>query len=213
MRHTQITTRAFNRCSRTERSSLAPKNAPIDGCWSINGEAAKFAQHGARVTGVVEQGTLPLFLAGGSNGRMLALQLDSRQRLRLHRAHRLARRQASQRAELARGGHPALHRVPVVRRARRLRRLAPLRDDVPIAVLHRAGRVSLFALQFDADGNLLADASREELQSLTSIIRTRSGAASHRRARVPPARREDATKRSPQREIASRSHGARERRC
>src|SRR5207248_3890255 len=47
----------------------------------------------------------------------------------------------------------------------------PPRDDVPIALLHRAGRVSLFALQFDANGNLNADASREELQSLVSIVR------------------------------------------
>jgi len=42
--------------------------------------------------------------------------------------------------------------------------------DVPIALLHRAGRVSMFALQFDANGNLLADRSKEELETLVRII-------------------------------------------
>ena len=46
----------------------AAKDASIDGCWSINGGAAKFVQRGARVTGVVEQEKQPLFLAGGFDG-------------------------------------------------------------------------------------------------------------------------------------------------
>jgi hypothetical protein len=148
----------------------APKNAAVDGCWSINGEAAKFAQRGARVTGVVEQNKQPLFLAGGSNGRIF-------------------------RFNWIRGndyGYTALTVSPDGKHLSALNwheeaiplftafpwfgdrgdcAATPLRDDVPIALLHRAGRVSLFALQFDANGNLLADASRDELQSLVSIIR------------------------------------------
>jgi hypothetical protein len=147
----------------------APKNAPIDGCWSINGEAAKFAQRGARVTGVVEQGKQPVFLAGGTNGRIW-------------------------RFNWIRGndyGYTALTVSPDGKHLSALnwheeaiplftafpwfgerRNCAPsVTIDVPIALLHRAGRISLFALQFDANGNLLADASREELQSLVSIIR------------------------------------------
>ncbi|HEX3577983.1 MAG TPA: discoidin domain-containing protein [Thermoanaerobaculia bacterium] len=148
----------------------APGNVLIDGCWSINGEAAKFAQRGARVTGVVEQGRKPLFLAGGTNGRIW----------RLH---------------WIRGndfGYTALTVSPDGKHLSALNwheeaiaiftafpwfgergdcAATAIREDVPIALLHRAGRVSLFALQFDANGSLLADASREELQSLTSIIR------------------------------------------
>jgi hypothetical protein len=148
----------------------APKNGAIDGCWSINGEAAKFAEHGTRVTGVVEQGKQPLFLTGGTNGRIW-------------------------RFNWIRGndyGYTALTVSPDGKHLSALNwheeaiplftafpwfgdrggcAVTPLRDDVPIALLHRAGRVSLFALQFDANGNLLADASREELQSLASIIR------------------------------------------
>jgi hypothetical protein len=148
----------------------APKNAPIDGCWSVNGEAAKFAQRGARVTGIVEQAKKPLFLAGGTNGRIW-------------------------RFNWIRGndfGYTALTVSPDGKHLSALNwheeaiaiftafpwfgdrgdcAATPMRDDVPIALLHRAGRVSLFALQFDANGNLNADASREELQSLTSIIR------------------------------------------
>ena len=41
-----------------------------------------------------------------------------------------------------------------------------------MAVLRRAGHVSMFALQFDPAGELLVDTSREELQSLASIIRS-----------------------------------------
>src|SRR5205814_2118687 len=48
----------------------APRNAPIDGCWSINGSSAIFAQRGARATGVVAQGMHPIDLAGGTNGRI-----------------------------------------------------------------------------------------------------------------------------------------------
>jgi hypothetical protein len=148
----------------------APKIAPIDGCWSINGEAAKFVQRGARVTGVVEQGRKPLFLAGGTNGRVW-------------------------RFNWVRGndyGYTALTVSPDGKHLSALNwheeaiplfaafpwfgdrgdcAITPLREDVPIALLHRAGHASLFALQFDANGNLLAAASKEELQSLASIIR------------------------------------------
>jgi hypothetical protein len=147
-----------------------PKNAPIDGCWSINGEAAKFTQHAARVTGVVEQNKQPLFLTGGSNGRIwrfnwirgndygytaLTVSPDGKHLSALNWHEEAIPLFTAFPWFGDRGGCAA----------------TPLRDDVPIALLHRAGRVSLFALQFDENGNLLADASREELQSMASIIR------------------------------------------
>jgi hypothetical protein len=146
------------------------KNAPIDGCWTINGQPAKFTQRGARLTGVVEQDKQSLFFTGGSNGRMwrfnwirgndygytaLTVSPDGK--------HLSALSWHEEAIPLFtafpwfgdRGGCSA----------------TPLRDDVPTALLRRAGRVSLFALQFDANGNLIADASREELQSLAAIVR------------------------------------------
>jgi len=147
-----------------------PKNRSIDGCWSINGGAAKFVQHVGRVTGVVEQDKLPLFLAGGFDGgigrfnwirgndfgyTLLTVSPDGKHLSALN-WHEEAIQLFTAAAWFGDRGDCAAS--------------AP-RDDVPIALLHRAGRVALFALQFDANGNLLADASREELQSLASIIR------------------------------------------
>jgi hypothetical protein len=148
----------------------APVNASIDGCWSINGQAAKFVQRGARVTGVVEQDKQQLFLAGGTNERMarfnwirgndygytaLTVSPDGKHLSALN-WHEEAIPLFTASPWFGERGDCAA---------------TPARDDVPIALLHRAGRVSLFALQFDANGNLNADASREELQTLESIIR------------------------------------------
>lgn len=147
-----------------------PKNASIDGCWSINGGAAKFVQHGARVTGVVEQEKQPFFLAGGFDGRIgrfnwirgndfgftvLNVSPDGK--------HLSALNWHEEAISL-------FTALPWFGDRGDCATAAP-RDDVPIALLHRAGRVALFALQFDANGNLLAEESREELQSLASIIR------------------------------------------
>jgi len=147
----------------------APKSASIDGCWSINGGGAKFVQRGARVTGVVEQDKVPLFLAGGFDGRIgrfnwirgndfgytiLNVSPDGKHLSALN-WHEEAIQLFAAAAWFGDRGDCA----------------ASAPRDVPIALLHRAGRVALFALQFDANGNLLADASREELQSLASIIR------------------------------------------
>jgi len=147
-----------------------PVDAPIDGCWSLNGDAAKFVQRGARGIGVVDQAKKPLFLAGGSDGRiwrfnwirgndygftLLTVSPDGKHLSALNWHEEAIPLFTAFPWFGDRGGCAA----------------TPLRDDVPIALLHRSGHVSLFALQFDANGNLLADASREELQSLASIIR------------------------------------------
>ena len=148
----------------------APKNASIDGCWSINGGAAKFVQRGARVTGVVEQDKLPLFLAGGFNGRIgrfnwirgndfgytiLTVSPDGK--------HLSALNWHEEAIQLFTAAPWFGDRGDCVASAPR--------DDVPIALLRRAGRVALFGMQFDANGNLLADASHDELQLLAAIIR------------------------------------------
>jgi hypothetical protein len=147
-----------------------PKNASIDGCWSINGEAAKFVQSGARVSGVVEQGKQQLYLAGATNGRMW-------------------------RFNWIRGndyGYTALTVSPDGKHLSALNwheEAIPLftalpwfgeraacgstvsRDTAMAAVLRRAGHVSMFGLQFDPTGELLVEASSDELHLLAAIMR------------------------------------------
>jgi len=147
----------------------APKNAPIDGCWSINGNEAIFAQRGMRATGVVAQGNHPIDVAGGTDGRLwrfnwirgndfgytiLTVSPDGK-----HLSALNWHEEAIQLFTAAAWFGERRNCLPSVT------------IDVPTALLHRAGRVSMFALQFDANGNLLADPSKEELQSLASIIR------------------------------------------
>ena len=142
---------------------------PLDGCWSINGEAAAFVQRGGRATGIVMRGNLPLFLAGGTNGRMwrfnwirgndygftaLTVSPDGKHLSAL---------------DWHEEAIPLFTAIPWFGERAPCAALAP-RDDVPLAVLRRAGHVSMFALQFDPAGELAVDASREELQSLVSII-------------------------------------------
>jgi hypothetical protein len=142
---------------------------PLDGCWSINGEAAAFVQRGGRATGVVTRGNLPLFLAGGTNGRMwrfnwirgndygftaLTISPDGKHLSAL---------------DWHEEAIPLFTAIPWFGDRAPCAAPAP-RDEVPLAVLRRAGHVSMFALQFDPAGELAVEASREELQSLVSIL-------------------------------------------
>jgi len=147
----------------------APKAASIDGSWSINGDEAIFAQRGMRATGVVAHGKQPIDLAGGTDGRLwrfnwirgndfgftiLTVSPDGKHLSALNWHEEAI---------------PLFTAQPWFGERRNC---APsVTMDVPIALLHRAGRVSMFALQFDANGNLLADRSKEELETLVSIIR------------------------------------------
>lgn len=142
---------------------------PLDGCWSINGEAAAFVQRGGRATGVLAQGALPLFLAGGTNGRMwrfnwirgndygftaLTVSPDGKHLSAL---------------DWHEEAIPLFAAIPWYGEHAPCAAPAP-RDGVPLAVLRRASHVAMFALQFDPAGQLLLEPSREELQSLASII-------------------------------------------
>ena len=142
---------------------------PLDGCWSINGEAAAFVQRGGRATGVVTRGNLPIFLAGGTNGRMW--------RFNWIRGNDYGFTALTVSPE---GNHlsaldwheeaiPLFTAIPWFGDRAPCAAPAP-RDEVPLAVLRRAGHVSMFALQFDPAGELAVEASREELQSLVSIL-------------------------------------------
>jgi hypothetical protein len=148
----------------------APRHEPsLDGCWTMNGTASAFVQHGSRATGVVAQGKLPFSLAGGTNGRMW--------RFNWIRGNDYGYTALTVSPD---GKHLSAlnwHEEPIpLFRAdawfgeRSTCAATGAGEDVPMAVLRRAGHVSMFALQFDPAGELLVDASREELQSLVRII-------------------------------------------
>jgi hypothetical protein len=146
-----------------------PKNAQIDGCWSINGAAARFEQHGGRVTGVVEQDKQPLFLDGGFNGRigrfnwihgndfgytLLTVSPDGKHLSALNWHEEAI---------------PLFTAFPWFGDRGDCGSVAVIEKTA--AMLRRAGRFSMFGLQFDETGELLVDASGDELQLLSAIIR------------------------------------------
>jgi len=149
----------------------APRiDPPLDGCWSVNGDAAAFAQRGTRATGVLMQGKQPLFLTGGTNGRIwrfnwirandygftaLTVSPDDKHLSALHWHEEAI---------------PLFTAIPWYGDRAPCAATA-LRNDVAMAVLRRASHVGMFGLQFDQAGELLVDPSREELQSLADIIR------------------------------------------
>ena len=143
------------------------RDPPLDGCWMINGVAAAFTQRGARVFGVVDQ-HIPILLSGGTDGRMwrfnwirgndygytaLTISPDGKilSALNWHEE-----------------AIPLFAALPWYGERAACANSKP-RDDVTVRILRRAGHVSMFGLQFAADGQLLADASHEELQSLANI--------------------------------------------
>jgi F5/8 type C domain len=153
-------------------TEIGPRSdPPIDGCWSINGEAASFVQRGSQASGVLAQGAQPVLLAGGTNGRIwrfnwirghdfgfvaLAVSPDGK-----HLSALVWHEEAI----------PLFTAIPWF--GERTPCAAPARSgDVASAVLQRAEHVPMFALQFDAAGEFQTEASREELQSLASIIRS-----------------------------------------
>jgi hypothetical protein len=149
----------------------APRHNPsLDGCWTINGAASAFAQHGSRATGVMAQGKRVFSLAGGTNGRMWRFQW-----IRGNDYGYTALTVSPDGKHLsALNWHeeaiPLFQASPWFGERSTCTATEPAKD-VPMAVLRRAGHVSMFALQFDPAGELLVDASREELQSLAAIIR------------------------------------------
>lgn len=51
----------------------APHPGDIDGCWTINGENARFERKGNHVTGVLRTGKQPIYFEGGFDGRAIRL--------------------------------------------------------------------------------------------------------------------------------------------
>jgi hypothetical protein len=151
-------------------TEIAARTDPsIGGCWAINENGASFTQLGTRATGVVAQGSQTVFLAGGTTGRMwrfnwirgndygytaLTVSPDGK-KLSAVNWHEEA--------------IPLFTAIPWFGERSDCAALPPA-TDVPLALLHRSGRVSLFALQFDAGGTLIVDSSRDELNALRALI-------------------------------------------
>ena len=142
-----------------------PRPGPIEGCWALNGRAARFAQRGAHVAGVLAIGNLPLYLDGGSDGRIVRLVWIRGNDYGLALAsvspdskHLTALEWHEEAIPLFRAeswfGQPGA--CPAV----------SLRDDVAAALLQRVGRYSAFGLRFRDDDTLDVDASRETLEIL-----------------------------------------------
>jgi hypothetical protein len=118
----------------------------IEGCWMFNGSPAYFEQRGARILGVVALGKEPVYLDGGVAGRvfrfvwvrgndyglaLMSVSADS-QHLTAEAWHEEAI--AYFRADPWLGVRCATANTPH----------PPLREDVPMALLRRVGRYSVF---------------------------------------------------------------------
>lgn len=147
-----------------------PRPGPIEGCWALNGRAARFAQRGAHVVGALALGNLPLFLDGGSDGRIvrfvwirgndygLALMSVSPDGKHLTALSWHEEAIPLFRAESWFGQAGACPTVP-------------LREDVALALLQRVGRYSAFALRFRDDDTLDVEASWEALDILARLVK------------------------------------------
>ena len=135
--------------------SAPRRNPSLDGCWTLNGAAAAFAQHGSRATGVVADGKLPFLLAGGTNDRIwrfnwirgndygftaLTVSPDGKHLSTLNWHEEAI---------------PLFVAIPWFGERSTCVATGP-GEDIHVAVLRRAGHVSMFALQFDSAGELLA---------------------------------------------------------
>jgi hypothetical protein len=151
-------------------TEVAPHVEPaLEGCWSVNGSAATFAQHGSHAIGVLTRGQQPVFLEGGSNGRLWRFNW-----IRGNDYGYTAVTIAPDGKHLS-GLEWHEEAIPLFRGwpwfGEQTQCSAPTpRDDVNIAVLSRARHVALFGLQFDPSGHFLPNASREQLQSLTKML-------------------------------------------
>jgi len=146
-----------------------PRLGSIDGCWALNGRAAAFSQRASHVLGALAIGNQPLYLDGGTDGRLY-------------------------RFVWIRGNDYGLAAVAVAPGGKRLSAMewheeaipmflgepwfgergtcaAPeLRTDVPLALLRRVGRYSAFGLRFKTGDSLDPDESRDALDALVRII-------------------------------------------
>jgi len=160
----------------------------MTGCWRINGANAKFAQDGATITGVIATEP-PTLLDGGTNGRVASLmwsqnptwgytaitQTPDGQHLSGVKIHEEISTQQY-------GDGWFGERIPC--------NAIDLTTPQPGTIETRAPRWSLYGVEFDLKFNIVADASRAELDALANRI----AAVPSQRFRIVAYEFRDATK-------------------
>ncbi|MEK6373772.1 MAG: discoidin domain-containing protein [Acidobacteriota bacterium] len=149
-----------------------PRPGPIEGCWTLNGRAARFAQRGAHVVGALAIGNLPLFLDGGSDGRVVRFVWIR------GNDYGLALASVSPDGKHLTAVEWHEEAIPLFRAEswfgerceRRAEARPTLREDVALALLQRVGRYSAFGLRFRDDDTLDIEASRETLKLLAQLL-------------------------------------------
>ena len=144
----------------------------LDGCWSINGLDASFAQHGASVTGAVA-GPQTLTIDGGSDGRFYRL-------LWLRGPeYGIAAVAVSPDGQHLSGvfwheeSYPPFLTTTWFGDRRSCGKSDPKPElDVLATSMQRYGRYAMYGLQFDAAGKLLEEPSRPMLERLAIYLRT-----------------------------------------
>jgi hypothetical protein len=146
-----------------------PHDADVTGCWLINGRAARFT----RGSGVLELGHQPIFFHGGSDGRLyrfnwirgndygvaaLAVAPDGR---------------TMSGVQWHEEAIPFFFGDSWLGSRRACSPVTAYPGDIPLRLLQRTGRFSLFGLRFREDGSLDAKASAFTLEWLTRFLSTK----------------------------------------
>jgi hypothetical protein len=144
-----------------------PRPGPIEGCWSVNGGTARFAQRGAHVVGALTIGKLPMLLDGGSDGRMVRLVWIRGNDYGLALASVSPDGKHLTALEWHEEAIPLFRADSLIGQAEACPTSGSLPGDVAEALLRRVGRYSAFGLRFRPDDTLNVDESRQALEILT----------------------------------------------
>jgi hypothetical protein len=148
----------------------------IEGCWSINGRAASFNRSGANIVGSLAIGNLPLFLDGGSDGRVYRFTWVRGNDYGLALVGVSPDGEHLSAMDWHEEAIPMFFAEPWF--GERGKCAAPLpRTDVALALLRRVGRYSVFGLRFQPDDSLDLKASAAALLTLHTILSTSKGPA------------------------------------
>ena len=123
-----------------------PRVGEIDGCWTLNGRPAMFAQRGGRIIGAVAIGDQPLYLDGGSDGRVIRFvwMRGNDYGLALTTVSPDGKHLTA--LEWHEEAIPLFQGEPWFgERCERAEARPALREDVAVALLRRVGRYSVFA--------------------------------------------------------------------
>ena len=144
--------------------------ASIDGCWSLDGVPARFAQHDAHVQGIILAPERPILLEGGTNGRVnLLMWLEApmwgHATITVSRdGQHLSGIKWHETVIWDHAGDGWIGvRVPCTEGAF-------LGAGIAGKLLERAGHYTLFGLRFDDQDRVIADASKTTLDRLAQLV-------------------------------------------